>query len=72
VGGEDIPAEPVVKLIPCHKKNPDLGTKQVYYSNEIYVEQEDALTFKEDEEVICFNICSDLDNFDGLGKRHHP
>jgi glutamyl-tRNA synthetase len=46
-----------VKQLPCHKKNPDVGTKKIYYSNEIYIEQEDALTFKENEEVFPWRPC---------------
>ena len=51
VNGDDIPQTPEIKQVVCHKKNPDLGTKPVYYSNEIFIEQEDARTFKQDEEV---------------------
>src|SRR5271170_4138703 len=51
IGDKDVPKAPEAKEIPCHKKNPDLGTKHVYYDSQIFVEQEDAVTFKEDEEV---------------------
>jgi hypothetical protein len=54
VNGDDIPETPEIKQVACHKKNADLGTKPVYYSNEIFIEQEDARTFKPDEEVIPF------------------
>jgi glutamyl-tRNA synthetase len=40
-----------MKALPCHKKNPDLGEKQVYFSKDLFMEQEDALTVKPDEEV---------------------
>jgi len=49
--GKDVPEKPLIKPVTCHKKNPDLGNKNVYYSNQIFVEQEDAQTFKPDEEV---------------------
>ena len=51
IGGEGVPTSEYQKNLPCHKKNPDLGEKQVYYSNNLFVEQEDAQTFNEDEEV---------------------
>jgi len=51
VGGVGVPAEAYEKIIPCHKKNPDVGEKTVWYSSEIFIEQEDAATFKQDEEV---------------------
>ena len=40
---------------PKHGKNPDLGTKKVAYSKSIIFEQEDAQTFKEDEEITLMN-----------------
>lgn len=52
VNGDAIPQTPEIKPVACHKKNTDLGTKPVYYSNEIFIEQEDARTFKQDEEVV--------------------
>ncbi|KAK9462537.1 tRNA synthetases class I, catalytic domain-containing protein [Lipomyces oligophaga] len=48
VGG---PAQPYTEEKPRHKKNPAVGTKKVLYSSSIYIEQEDAQTFSEDEEV---------------------
>ena len=36
---------------PKHGKNPDLGTKKVTYAPTILVEQEDAKSFKQDEEI---------------------
>jgi hypothetical protein len=53
MGDNDVPKAPVIKEIPCHKKNSDLGTKHVYYDSQIFIEQDDALTFKKDEEVSC-------------------
>jgi glutamyl-tRNA synthetase len=52
LSGKGVPTEPVMKDVACHKKNPDLGFKKVWYSDQIFVEQEDALTFKPDEEVV--------------------
>jgi hypothetical protein len=52
VGGEDVPTASFAKDVPCHKKNPSLGNKKVYYSNKLFVEQEDARTFKVGEEVL--------------------
>lgn len=36
---------------PKHIKNSDVGTKKVAYSNRIWIEQEDAKTFVQDEEI---------------------
>ncbi|KAK4048540.1 glutamate--tRNA ligase [Microbotryomycetes sp. JL201] len=49
--GEGCPAEPFTKELPKHKKNPDVGVKQTSYADTIYVEQEDAKTFAQDEEL---------------------
>ncbi|ORY80962.1 putative glutamyl-tRNA synthetase, cytoplasmic [Protomyces lactucae-debilis] len=43
--------EPTSSPIPKHKKNPDLGTKTTWYSNEICIDLEDALTLTEGEEL---------------------
>jgi glutamyl-tRNA synthetase len=51
VGGDGVPALPEIRMLPCHKKNPELGEKQVYFAKRIFVEQEDARTFKDGEEV---------------------
>ncbi|KAI0318828.1 glutamate-tRNA ligase [Amylostereum chailletii] len=40
-----------IKNLPKHKKNPDVGEKKTIYSSSILVEQEDALTFEDNEEV---------------------
>jgi glutamyl-tRNA synthetase len=45
------PAEVEVKTLPKHKKNPEVGEKQTVYSSSIFVEQEDALSFDDNEEV---------------------
>ncbi|KZV87376.1 glutamate-tRNA ligase [Exidia glandulosa HHB12029] len=39
------------KTLPLHKKNPDVGTKQTLFSSTIFVEQEDALSFEDNEEI---------------------
>ena len=40
---------------PKHGKNPDLGTKQVAYGPTILIDQVDAQSFKEDEEITLMN-----------------
>ncbi len=45
------PATPEVKDVPKHKKNPQVGTKRTIYSSNIYVEQDDAASFEDQEEV---------------------
>ena len=43
-----------MKTLPKHKKNPDVGEKKTVYSSSILIEQEDALSFEDNEEVrIC-------------------
>ncbi|CCG84690.1 protein of unknown function [Taphrina deformans PYCC 5710] len=37
--------------LPKHKKNPDLGYKKTWFSNNIVIEQEDAATLEEGEEI---------------------
>lgn len=37
--------------MPKHKKNPDVGTKTTCYADKVFVEQADAATFAQDEEV---------------------
>lgn len=51
VSGPDCPSEPVSKPMPLHKKNPDVGEKQTTFSNEILIDQEDAKSFDQDEEI---------------------
>ncbi|KAF7506772.1 hypothetical protein GJ744_011384 [Endocarpon pusillum] len=52
-----IGASPEVTWVdkPKHGKNPDVGMKKVAYSNTIWVEQDDALSFTENEEVTLMN-----------------
>lgn len=47
----DGPETPVVELKPKHKKNPDVGMKKVIYSNRVLIEQVDALSIAQGEEV---------------------
>ncbi|KAJ8292069.1 putative glutamate--tRNA ligase, cytoplasmic [Rhodotorula toruloides] len=53
VGGEGKPAEGQVesKVVPKHKKNPEVGEKTTFYTDTIYVEQADAASFAQDEEL---------------------
>lgn len=44
------PSEPVIEMKPKHKKNPDLGEKKVIYSSNIFIDQDDAKTLKDNEE----------------------
>eukprot|EP01116_Phalansterium_solitarium_P006348 TRINITY_DN18648_c0_g1_i1.p1 TRINITY_DN18648_c0_g1~~TRINITY_DN18648_c0_g1_i1.p1 ORF type:complete len:756 (-),score=302.42 TRINITY_DN18648_c0_g1_i1:58-2292(-) len=43
------------KSVPKHRKNLELGNKTVTYSSRIYVEREDAVTFKAGEEITLMN-----------------
>ena len=45
------PPGPEVKTLPKHKKNPDVGAKKTVYSSNILIDQEDALSFGDREEV---------------------
>ncbi|GAA5902968.1 glutamate--tRNA ligase GUS1 [Sporobolomyces salmoneus] len=52
IGGEGKPDGKVeIKDLPKHKKNEAVGTKKTYYSETIYVEQADAASFAQDEEL---------------------
>ena len=48
-------AAPYTEEKPKHGKNSSLGTKKVAYSENILIDQEDAKTFKEDEEITLMN-----------------
>ena len=37
--------------MPRHKKNPEVSEKKTVYSSQIFVEQEDAISFDDQEEV---------------------
>ncbi|KAJ7775194.1 glutamate-tRNA ligase [Mycena metata] len=45
------PTSPEVKVLPKHKKNADIGEKKTVYTSAILVEQEDALSFEDQEEL---------------------
>ena len=45
------PAQVEVKTFPKHKKNPEVGEKKTVFSGNVFVEQEDALSFEDNEEV---------------------
>lgn len=47
----DGPSEPEIQTKPKHKKNPDCGTKPVVFYKQVLIEQEDAETLQENEEV---------------------
>jgi glutamyl-tRNA synthetase len=49
------PVEPFVRELPKHKKNPAVGQKRVVYSSSIVVEQVDAASFDDQEEVFYFD-----------------
>lgn len=51
VTGSEAPAEPTTKKMPLHKKNADVGEKETTYSSEILIDQADALSFEQDEEI---------------------
>ncbi|PIA12915.1 glutamyl-tRNA synthetase, partial [Coemansia reversa NRRL 1564] len=45
------PANPEVRDLPKHKKNPDLGTKRTVFSSLVFIDQADAATFEQNEEI---------------------
>ncbi|PHH72135.1 hypothetical protein CDD80_4751 [Ophiocordyceps camponoti-rufipedis] len=49
--GSDVPSTVVVEQRPKHPKNPTVGTKDVVFSPEIYLDQSDAKSFAAGEEV---------------------
>ena len=53
VGG---PAQPEVKTFPKHKKNAEIGEKKTVFSSNILDEQEDALSFDDNEEVCTHTV----------------
>ena len=71
------PADNKVKTLPRHKKNPEVGEKKTVYSSQIFLEQEDAISFNDQEEVRSSHhshvehshlICATLDYPHGLGQ----
>jgi glutamyl-tRNA synthetase len=73
VGG---PTNEIVKKLPKHKKSPDVGDKNTVFSSSLWIEQEDAMSFEDNEEVGESSYCSSVaylrfyttDYFDGLGQ----
>lgn len=51
VKGTDAPAEPIKQEKPKHPKNKEVGTKQVTFANELIMDQADAKSFKDGEEI---------------------
>ena len=47
----DGPSTPEIKTLPKHKKNPEVGEKKTVYTSTILLEQEDAASFEDQEEV---------------------
>lgn len=45
------PESNTVEEKPKHKKNPEVGVKKVIYSNKVLIDQEDAASFADNEEV---------------------
>jgi len=45
------PPGPEVKTLPKHKKNPEVGEKKTVYSSSILIDQEDAVSFGDSEEI---------------------
>jgi glutamyl-tRNA synthetase len=45
------PSSPEIKSNPKHKKNAEIGEKKTVYSSNILVEQEDAVSFSDNEEA---------------------
>lgn len=48
---KDGPSVPEIKPLPKHKKNPEVGEKETVYTSSILLEQEDAISFEDQEEV---------------------
>lgn len=45
------PSAPEVKTLPKHKKNPEVGEKKTVFSSNILIQQEDAVSFDDNEEI---------------------
>ena len=45
------PPEAEVKKLPKHKKNPEVGEKGTVFSSNVLLEQEDAVSLEDNEEV---------------------
>jgi glutamyl-tRNA synthetase len=48
---KDGPSAPEIKTLPKHKKNSEVGEKKTVYTSTIFLEQEDAASFEDREEV---------------------
>ena len=55
IDGTDAQAMPYAEEKPKHGRNPALGTKTVIYAKTILIDQEDARTFTEGEEITLMN-----------------
>ncbi|CAL1705363.1 unnamed protein product [Somion occarium] len=65
------PTTPEVKTLPKHKKNPDVGEKKTVFASQLLIEQEDALSFEDQEEVTLMdwgNAIVRKKNLDDSGK----
>jgi len=51
VTGAEAPAEPFSADKPKHPKNKEVGTKKVFFGPEFYLDQADAKSFKDGEEI---------------------
>jgi glutamyl-tRNA synthetase len=51
VTGDEAPTEPKSEDKPLHPKNPSIGTKKVAFSKELILDQVDAKSFKDGEEI---------------------
>ncbi|KAI1391712.1 glutamyl-tRNA synthetase [Hypoxylon trugodes] len=49
--GDEAPSEPRTEEKPLHPKNPSIGTKKVAFSKELILDQADAKSFKDGEEI---------------------
>lgn len=49
IGG---PETPESKTLPKHKKNPEVGEKKTWFTKTISIEQDDAASFEDNEEVV--------------------
>ncbi|KAH7910640.1 tRNA synthetases class I, catalytic domain-containing protein [Hygrophoropsis aurantiaca] len=45
------PSTPEIKTLPRHKKNPAVGEKQTVYTSALVIDQEDAVSFDDQEEI---------------------
>ncbi|KIP08865.1 hypothetical protein PHLGIDRAFT_103677 [Phlebiopsis gigantea 11061_1 CR5-6] len=45
------PEVPEIKTLPKHKKNPEVGEKKTVFAKSILIEQEDAASFEDNEEI---------------------